>query len=114
MVKTRDEALKIAEDFIEKANDVFFIKEAYVFGSYVYGEPKETSDIDVALISSDFEKIPFNLASKLVNRLASTVSTLIEPIIIDGKEFEYAMPGTLAFELSTKAIKISPFLKIKS
>jgi predicted nucleotidyltransferase len=41
-----------------KANN-FTIRKAYVFGSYAKGQQTEWSDIDVALVSDQFEGIRF-------------------------------------------------------
>ena len=45
------------------------IKSLYLFGSYVNGTPQQYSDIDVAIVSDDFQGIRFFDKQRLVKRL---------------------------------------------
>lgn len=54
-VKTLTEIIKILKEHKEELKERHKIKQIRVFGSYVRGEQKETSDIDIIV---DFEEIP--------------------------------------------------------
>ena len=62
-------------------------EKAIVFGSLAKGKGREDSDIDLAIISKDFEKDPFEVQVKLF-KYAAKVSDRIEPIALSSKEFE--------------------------
>jgi predicted nucleotidyltransferase len=52
------------------------IREAYVFGSYAQGRQNEWSDIDLALVSDQFEGNFFNDRSKLSSYVVRTDSDI--------------------------------------
>lgn len=45
----------IINKFVAMISAEFPIKEVYLFGSYAIGNPRENSDIDIAIISDNFE-----------------------------------------------------------
>lgn len=56
MVKVPDNIINIIKLFVEEAkNDDVNISQAILFGSYAKGTYNELSDIDVAIVSSDFD-----------------------------------------------------------
>jgi hypothetical protein len=61
-----DECIKKTRDFINLLNqNGLDISEAYIFGSAARGEMKEFSDIDIAVVSSEFEGILFHDIKKI-------------------------------------------------
>lgn len=99
MVKTIDEVLKLTNEYVHEANRFFYIKRAYLFGSYAKGTPNENSDIDIALVSPDFKYIPTDMSLKLLFRLAGTISTYIEPVVLTEEEFNNPMLGSVAYDI---------------
>lgn len=67
MATVTDEAIGIAEKFIRLAEEAHIhIQNAVLFGSSARGDAGEWSDIDVAVVSSDFSGIPFYDREKLI------------------------------------------------
>ncbi|OGW49072.1 MAG: hypothetical protein A2Z50_00545 [Nitrospirae bacterium RBG_19FT_COMBO_42_15] len=62
------------------------IQEAFIFGSYVKGNPREESDIDIALISSVFSGDRFEDRRKIVP-LRRKIDNRIEPIPFRPEDF---------------------------
>lgn len=62
------------------------IKEAILFGSYAKGNPKEESDIDVALISDSFTGDRFDDRRKIVP-LRRNIDVRIEPMPFNPADF---------------------------
>ncbi|KUK13230.1 MAG: nucleotidyltransferase family protein [Synergistetes bacterium] len=54
-MKTLDEIIKILSERKDELRKKYKIKEIKIFGSYVKGEQKESSDIDIIV---DFEEFP--------------------------------------------------------
>jgi|ERR1022692_1531068 predicted nucleotidyltransferase len=53
----RTNAIKLAKQFLEDCiKGGVSITSAWMFGSYVKGNPREYSDIDLALVSDDFTR----------------------------------------------------------
>ena len=52
VVKTREDALRLAREFRERLAEVYGerLKGVYLYGSYARGEATEDSDIDVAVV----------------------------------------------------------------
>jgi hypothetical protein len=81
------------------------IQEAIVFGSYAKGDPKEESDIDIALVSTAFTGDRFEDRRKIVP-LRRKIDNRIEPIPFRPEDFEQG--GNLVDEIKKtgKAINI--------
>jgi len=81
------------------------IQEAIVFGSYAKGDPKEESDIDIALVSTAFTGDRFEDRRKIVP-LRRKIDNRIEPIPFRPEDFEQG--GNLVDEIKKtgKAITI--------
>ena len=69
-----DQIIKKLIDFISTE---LKIKGVYLFGSYANGNPKEYSDIDLAIVSDDFEGDRFN-DKKRLNKFIIKTSLDIE------------------------------------
>ena len=75
---TRDEALIIANRYIEALQTQLDVQHAYLFGSYVNGVAREDSDIDIAIVSSDFQGNPVDDLLRLM-RIRRNIDYRIEP-----------------------------------
>jgi len=78
MAERDDELNKIIKNFLKEIQKNFKIDDAYLFGSYAKGTAGKWSDIDIAIVSSDFSDDLFEDRLKLM-RLASAVDDRIEP-----------------------------------
>lgn len=54
MVKEKNEVNRIIKSYLDAVRDEVKINYAVLFGSYAKGNPREESDIDIAIISKDF------------------------------------------------------------
>ncbi len=66
MVVKEDEYIDRVKSFLNLLlEDGFDVSEAYIFGSAIKGSEDEDSDIDVALVSKDFEGLPYYDVKKI-------------------------------------------------
>jgi len=72
--------------YIEKVKEIYKVDSVILFGSYAKGTNKEDSDIDVAIVSSEFEDI-YDVMAELMG-LTWNLDTRIEPHPIKAKDFE--------------------------
>jgi len=71
---------EVVKRFLGKLNEIGInIEKAYLYGSYVKGKQHKWSDIDVALISSDFSEDRFDERVRLT-MIASEIDDRIEPV----------------------------------
>lgn len=73
----RREIMKSIEKYIEKISQYYNIEAIILFGSYAKGTENENSDIDIAIISSDFKDI-IDDGAKLIG-YTWKIDTRIEP-----------------------------------
>jgi len=87
MADTTDSAIELVKRYIQelKRNNIP-VQEAIIFGSYAKGNPKEESDIDVALISTAFTGDRFEDRRKIVP-LRRNIDNRIEPIPFRPEDF---------------------------
>ena len=78
----KEDTIEIAKRYAEVLKKRFQIELMYIFGSYVNGNYREESDIDIAVIlkEKDFD---FLMYSKELFRLRRKVDLRIEPVLLD-------------------------------
>ena len=79
------------KDLTERLLDFFSshitVDSLILFGSYAYGRPHEFSDIDIAVISEDLEKMSFFKKIKLFAKAASVIDIRIELLGFSKKDY---------------------------
>lgn len=65
------------------------VSEAYVFGSYVRGTWLKSSDVDLVIVSQDFEGMPYLKRLDLINEVQwkARIRPYIEAIALTPEEF---------------------------
>ena len=86
----KTEALKIVQKYAETLKNKFDFQKIILFGSYVRGNPREDSDIDVAIVFSDYD----NRLDRQVElmKLTRHIDTRIEPHPFRKNEFNTSNP----------------------
>lgn len=95
MVTTAAELAEALDDFAERLRKGIRLEALVLYGSYVDGEPHEWSDIDVAVISPDFEGMPLSRRQEVISRLTFERVSRIAPIGYASSE--YHNPGRHSF-----------------
>ena len=80
------EIMKSIQKYLEKISQYYKIDAIILFGSYAKGTENENSDIDIAIISSDFNDI-IDDGAKLIG-FTWKIDTRIEPHPIKKKDFD--------------------------
>ena len=83
------EVLRDVDAFLREVNERFRIKEAYLFGSFVRGDWLRTSDIDLVIVSEDFEGMAFLNRLDALNKIQWDLGLrhFIEVIPLTPREF---------------------------
>ncbi|MBU1486726.1 nucleotidyltransferase domain-containing protein [bacterium] len=97
MAITTNSTIELVRKYIkELERNNIPIQEVIIFGSQVKGEPKEESDIDIALISSVFTGDRFEDRRRIIP-LRRKIDSRIEPIPFRPEDFDHG--GVLADEI---------------
>ncbi|MBI4572310.1 MAG: nucleotidyltransferase domain-containing protein [candidate division NC10 bacterium] len=91
------------ERFLSAVRRVRRVEAAYLYGSQVHGDARAWSDIDLAVISPDFQGDLFQERVMLL-RLAAEVDDRIEPTPFTPDNFTPANP--LAYEISRSGVRV--------
>jgi predicted nucleotidyltransferase len=89
MALSKDEVIEIVNGFLKVIRQKHDVREAYLFGSFAQGTPKEYSDIDLAIVlgsvrSSDV--LPFDEGFEIFHE-AQRFNSLIEVVSFRQEEF---------------------------
>ena len=103
MAKKNDDVSKIVKFFLKQVNKQYKIVEAYLYGSFAKGNAGEWSDIDVAIISSDFSDDLFDERLSLM-QMAASVDDRIEPKPFKAELFDRNDP--LVYEIIKNGIQL--------
>ena len=76
------EVVNKAKKFSKRAKQILAFNQAFLYGSYVNGNPREDSDIDIGIFVNELNNSVnyYNLLVKL-HKLASKIDCRIEPHI---------------------------------
>jgi len=78
----KSQVREIAAKYAEEVRNLLDPKSVILFGSYVNGDPHEYSDIDIAVVVSDFQGDWLDTAASLWG-LTRRVNENIEPHLVD-------------------------------
>ncbi len=87
MALSEDQVVEIVKGFITGLRREIPIKEIILFGSYAQGNPKEYSDIDLAVISDWFKDKPNIENMQYLSRIAAAYNSLIEALPFTEEEY---------------------------
>ncbi len=81
--------MEIVQKYVEKICENYKVYAIILFGSYAKGTNNENSDIDIAIITDDFENDIFDEELNLM-KLRRKIDTRIEPHLIRIKDYKNA------------------------
>lgn len=99
MVIKQDELTKILKKYIRKIKTCFDVEAVYLYGSYANGKAKPHSDIDIAVVSSDFKYMADEIAMQILSRLARNIELKIEAVPLEPDQVNKPLMGTLSWEV---------------
>ena len=86
----KTDALTIVHKYAELVRSIFDFQKIILFGSYARGNPREDSDIDIAIVFSDYDD-RFVRQVELM-KLTRQIDTRIEPHPFHENEFVSSNP----------------------
>ncbi len=98
------EIMESIQKYIKKVSQYYKIEAIILFGSYAKGSENENSDIDIAIISSDFNDI-IEDGAKLIG-LTWKIDTRIEPHPITTEDYK-KVSNPFVKEIINTGIKVA-------
>jgi predicted nucleotidyltransferase len=95
MVATATELEHAISDLVQSLQRGIQVEAVVLYGSYAHGAPHEGSDIDLAVISPDFEGVPLSKRQDMIARLSVHRYPNLAPIGYPSNE--YHNPGRHSF-----------------
>jgi predicted nucleotidyltransferase len=95
MVASTTEVEASISDFARRLEGGVSVEAVILYGSYANGRPHEYSDIDVAVISPDFEGVPMWRRQEIIASLTLDRDRRLAPIGYPSSE--YRNPGPHSF-----------------
>lgn len=95
MVATATELESIISGFVKLLSKAVRVEAVILYGSYVNGSPDEWSDIDIAVISPDFEGLPMWERQRIISHATLNRDSRLAPIGYASSE--YHNPGPHSF-----------------
>ena len=86
----KTDVINIVQRYAEALKSRFEYQKIIIFGSYARGNPREDSDIDIAIVFSNFHN-RFDRQAELM-KLTKQIDTRIEPHPFREDEFDVSNP----------------------
>lgn len=99
MVKTATQVRRIVNRYADALQQHIQVDKVILFGSYVNGHPREWSDIDIAIISPDFDGKDLFQRVRLMAKAREERDLDIEALAYGSKEYEAAHRQTFLGEI---------------
>lgn len=99
MVKTATQVRRIVKRYADALKQHIHVDKVILFGSYVSGHPREWSDIDIAIISPDFDGKDLFQRVRLMGKARQERDLDIEALAYGRKEYEAAHRQTFLGEI---------------
>ncbi len=107
MALSKDEVIKLVNEFIQLLRQQHDVREVYLFGSFAKSIAKEYSDIDLAVVLGSLDKSispPYDEHFKIFHE-AQKFNSLLEVVCFNKEEFDRD-GGTLVRQIKKEGIKL--------
>jgi predicted nucleotidyltransferase len=107
MALSKDEVIKIANEFLELIRAKHDVRQAYLFGSFAKGVTKDYSDVDLAIVLGTLDKSeesPFDEYFRIFHE-AQKYNSLLEVVCFVQEEFDQD-GGALVKQIKREGIRL--------
>jgi len=107
MALSKDEVIKIANEFLELIRAKHDVRQAYLFGSFAKGVTKDYSDVDLAVVLGSLDKLeesPFDESFRIFHE-AQKYNSLLEVVCFAQEEFDQD-GGALVKQIKKEGIRL--------
>jgi len=107
MAQTRQKIKSLVLQYIRNLESLgISIQKVIIFGSQAKGDFRKDSDIDIAIISKDFEKLGLWDRAKYLGRAARDIPYPIEALGFSPSQLRAAEQGTILDEITRSGVEV--------
>ena len=107
MAQTRQKIKRLVLQYIRNLESLgISIQKVIIFGSQAKGDFRKDSDIDIAVISRDFEKMGLWDRAKYLGRAARDIPYPIEALGFSPSQLRAAEEGTILDEITRSVVEV--------
>ena len=107
MAQTRQKIKSLVLQYIRNLESLgISIQKVIIFGSQAKGDFRKDSDIDIAVISKDFEKMGLWDRAKYLGRAARGIPYPIEALGFSPSQLRAAEQGTILDEITRSGVEV--------
>lgn len=99
MVTTASDLSRIISEFVALLAESVRVEAVILYGSHVNGAPDEWSDIDIAIISPDFEGLPMWERQRIISKATLGRDPSLAPIGYPSSEYHDPPPHSFLREI---------------
>lgn len=107
MVKTRDQIEMVVRAYIKEVSKTYRVEQVILFGSYARGNATEFSDIDLAIVSSDFHGKPEMDILQDLSRKTLNIDTSLEVLAFTPEELLSPDPVSFAYQVKKTGLPMA-------
>lgn len=106
MVRKGNDKIKTIKEYIRAVEKIFTVNKVYLFGSYASGKIHKWSDIDLAIVSEDFEHMDEYIAMVILSKLRQNIDYSIEAIPLTPDDIRNPPLGSIQYTIVNKGIEL--------
>ena len=93
---------------IDAVKNIIPLREAYLFGSYAYGEPNETSDYDIYFVADTIEGRKHDVLVSIYSVIDNVRNKPVDVLLNTKENFDYRKgnKATLEYKIIKDGIKL--------
>lgn len=107
MVKTKDQIEAIVKTYIREVEKLYRVEQVILFGSYATGKANEFSDIDLAVVSPDFQGKPEMEILQHLSRMTVGIDTSLEVLAFTPEELASPDPLSFSYQVKKKGLLLA-------
>lgn len=108
MAQTTSEVNRIVKQYLQELEEAnVHPQKVILFGSHAAGAAEQWSDIDLSIISDDFEGKGILERQQILGRANQDLQAPLDLLGYTSQEWAQCEPGTLLYEIRQKGVEIS-------
>lgn len=107
MAKTRAQVIEIVKKYVKEISKKYKVTQVILFGSYASKSARESSDIDLAIVSPDFRNCAEMEILEYLSRKAAQISPLLEVLAFTPEDIKSPDHRSFYYQVKKTGVPIA-------